>query len=206
MEVYERNDVFVISDEIWSDLCMNGHRYTPAQSVSEWAKEHTAAFYAPSKTFNLAGLVGSYSIIYSKTARERIQAVGAKTIYNSMNVFSEHALIGAYSEEGDSWLSQLLPVLSDNVNFAADYVKEHFHGVTAFRTEGTYMMLLDCTQWRAERGLTQDEMLKMGWDAGIGWQDGRQFQADGYIRLNLASPTSRIREAFERMDRYVFSR
>ncbi|WP_405316540.1 aminotransferase class I/II-fold pyridoxal phosphate-dependent enzyme [Lactobacillus helveticus] len=59
MEVYERNNVWVISDEIWSDLMMNDHHYTPTQSVSEWAKQHTAAFYAPSKNFNIAGLIGS---------------------------------------------------------------------------------------------------------------------------------------------------
>lgn len=106
MEVYERNTVWVISDEIWSDLMMNDHHYTPTQSVSEWAKQHTAAFYVPSKTFNIAGLIGSYSVIYNKSFHQRIQSVGEKTVYNSMNVFSEHALIGAYSDEGDNWLDQ----------------------------------------------------------------------------------------------------
>lgn len=205
MEVYEKNDVWVISDEIWSDLLMNGSRYTPAQSAGRWARDHVAAFYAPSKTFNLAGLIGSYGVIYNRPVRERIDGIGAKTIYNSMNVFSEHALIGAYSDEGENWLTQLLPVLSENVNLAADAVEKRFEGVTAFRTEGTYMMLLDCRAWRKEHGLSQEQMLKKGWDVGIGWQDGRQFQADGYIRLNLASPTERIREAFRRMDRYVFN-
>lgn len=147
MEVYERNTVWVISDEIWSDLMMNDHHYTPTQSVSEWAKQHTAAFYAPSKTFNIAGLIGSYSAIYNKPIRERIQSVGEKTVYNSMNVFSEHALIGAYSDEGDNWLDQLLPVLSKNVNIAYDYVTKHFDGVSTFKTEGTYMMF-----WIAQIG------------------------------------------------------
>jgi len=205
MEVYEKNDVYVISDEIWSDLMMNGSVYTPAQSVSSWAHEHTAAFYAPSKTFNLAGLVGSYSVIYNKYLRERIQGVSARLIYNSMNVFSEHALIGAYSEEGNSWLSQLLFVLSENVNLAASYVGNKFEGVTTFRTQGTYMMLLDCTEWLAAHGKTQHELLKRGWDVGVGWQDGASFEAPTSIRLNLASPTSRIREAFERMDKLVFN-
>lgn len=205
MEVYERNDCFVISDEIWSDLMMNGSVYTPTQLASEWAHEHTAAFYAPSKTFNLAGLVGSYSVIYNKTLRERIQGVSARLIYNTMNVFSEHALIGAYSEEGDNWLSQLLPVLSANVDLAADTIRDRFEGVTAFRTEGTYMMLLDCTEWLAGHGRTQPELLKRGWDYGIGWQDGAAFEAPTSIRINLASPTYRIREAFRRMDEYVFN-
>lgn len=203
MEIYEKNDCMVISDEIWSDLVMNGHVYTPTQSVSDWAREHTAAFYAPSKTFNLAGLIGSYSVIYNKTLRERIHGVSAKLIYNSMNVFSEHALIGAYSEEGENWLDQLLPVLSGNVNMAASMVDERFEGVTAFRTEGTYMMLLDCTKWLKEHGHSQKELLKRGWDYGIGWQDGAEFEAPTSIRINLASPAFRIREAFRRMDECV---
>lgn len=205
MEVYERNDVYVISDEIWSDLVMNGHEYTPAQSVSEWAREHTAAFYAPSKTFNLAGLIGSYSVIYNKYLRERIHEAGAKTIYNSMNVLSMYALMGAYSEEGNNWLTQLLPVLSANVNLAADTVSGRFNGIRTFRTEGTYMMFLDCANWLKEHGKTQQELLKKGYEYGIGWQDGGLFESPSSIRLNLASPTSRIQEAFDRMDRYVFN-
>ena len=64
MEVYRRNDCIVISDEIWSDILLNGHKHIPTQSVSEDAKKRTIAVYAPSKTFNLAGLIGSYHIIY----------------------------------------------------------------------------------------------------------------------------------------------
>lgn len=205
MAVYERNHVWVISDEIWSDLLLNGHQYTPAQSVSAWAHDHVLAFYAPSKTFNLAGLIGSYHVIYNQPIRERVEAIGAKTIYNSMNVFSEHALIGAYSPEGSNWLGQLLPVLSANVNLACDYIDHKFAGVTAFKAEGTYMLFLDCSKWLQERGLSQQELLKKGWDYGIGWQDGRLFQDASSLRVNLASPHSQIKKAFERMDKYVFN-
>ena len=71
MELYRRHDVFVISDEIWSDIILTGYRHTPTQSVSEDAKQRTVALYAPSKTFNLAGLVGSYHIIYNKWLKDR---------------------------------------------------------------------------------------------------------------------------------------
>ncbi len=205
MEVYEKNDCWVISDEIWSDLLMNGNVYTPTQSVSEWAKMHTIAFYAPSKTFNLAGLVGSYSVIYNKAIRDRVQAIGSKTIYNTMNIFSEHALIGAYSEEGENWLNQLLPVLSENVNYAYEYIRDHFKGVRTFRSEGTYMLFMDCAEWLAEHDLTHAELMQAGWDVGVGWQDGNLFEGPTSIRLNLASPTHRIKEAFDRMDKYVFN-
>ena len=205
MEVYARNGVGVISDEIWSDLLIGGATHIPTQAVSDWAKTHVVSLYAPSKTFNLAGLIGSYHVIYDKTLRERVESIGARTHYNSMNVLSQHALIGAYSAEGESWLEQLLPVLTENVNLAADCIRDHFPGVSAFRSEGTYMLFMDCADWLKDRGMRQPELLQKGWDYGIGWQDGRLFQAPESIRLNLASPTHRIREAFRRMDQYVFN-
>jgi len=183
---------------------MNGHTYTPLQSVNAWSHDHTIAFYAPSKTFNLAGLVGSYHIIYNKAVRERVEAIGAKTIYNAMNVLSMHALIGAYSEEGENWLQQLLEVLSDNVTYASAYVKEHFQGVDVFEPEGTYMLFLDCRRWLEAHHMDSRALVEKGWSYGIGWQDGAQFQAPGFIRLNLASPHHVIQKAFRRMEQYVF--
>ena len=88
MEVYKANDCVVISDEIWSDLILEGYHHTPAQSVSEDARNRTVAMYAPSKTFNLAGLVGSYHIIYNSYLRDRVMAASSKSHYNAMNVLS----------------------------------------------------------------------------------------------------------------------
>ena len=75
MDIYRQHDCVVISDEIWSDIILPGHKHIPTQSVSEDARMRTVALYAPSKTFNLAGLVGSYHIIYNETLRDRICAV-----------------------------------------------------------------------------------------------------------------------------------
>lgn len=90
MEVYRKNDCVVISDEIWSDLTLTGHKHTPTQSVSEDAKNRTIAIYA-SKTFNLAGLICSYHIIYNPYLRDRVVKQSSLSHYNSMNVLSMHA-------------------------------------------------------------------------------------------------------------------
>ena len=71
MELFQKHDVMVVCDEIWSDIILEGHKHIPTQSVSEDARQRTVALYAPSKTFNLAGLVGSYHIIYNKALRDR---------------------------------------------------------------------------------------------------------------------------------------
>ncbi len=205
MDIFERNRVWVVSDEIWSDLLLDGHRHTPTQSVSDYARSHTAAFYAPSKTFNLAGLVGSYHIIYDDWLRERQAKEASLSVYNSMNVLSMHALIGAYRPEGEEWLEQLLRVLSGNVDFADGFIRDHFPGVTLQKPEGTYMLFLHCEDWCRARGLSLDDLLRQGTDVGVAWQDGRPFGDPWGIRMNLALPLSRVREAFARLRDHVFT-
>lgn len=205
MEVYKNNDCIVISDEIWSDIILDGNKHIPVQSVSEDARKRTVAIYAPSKTFNLAGLIGSYHIIYNPYIRDRVRAQSSKSHYNDMNVLSMHALIGAYKPEGAEWVDQLCEVLTGNVNYAYDYITQHFKGVELSKPQGTYMLFLDCTKWCKENGKTIDELEKSGYDVGVAWQDGRMFHGPCSIRLNLALPFSRVEEAMKRLDQYVFN-
>lgn len=204
MEVYKKHDVYVISDEIWSDIILYQNQHIPTQSVSEDARNRTVALYAPSKTFNLAGLIGSYHIIYNKWIKDRVDKESSLCHYNSMNVLSMYALIGAYKPEGQVWLSELRQVLTENVEFACNYIEKHFDGVEVFRPEGTYMLFLDCTKWCEKNGKTIDELQKAGWDVGVAWQDGRRFHGPCHIRMNLALPLERVKEAFNRLNQYVF--
>ena len=204
MELFRKYDVYVVSDEIWSDIILSGHSHIPTQSVSEDARMRTVALYAPSKTFNLAGLIGSYHIIYNPWIRERVEKESSLSHYNSMNVLSMHALIGAYCTEGAQWVDELREVLTENVRYACRFIREHFDGVEVTQPEGTYMLFLDCEKWCREHDSTMDDLEKAGWDVGVAWQDGRMFHGDYAIRMNLALPFSRVREAFERLEKYVF--
>ena len=204
MALFQKYDVFVISDEIWSDIILSGHRHIPPQSVSEDARNRTVAMYAPSKTFNLAGLVGSYHIVYNRWLRERLEKESSLSHYNAMNVLSMYALLGAYTPEGHAWTDALCRVITGNVDYACDYIAKHFEGVTVSKPQGTYMLFIDCAQWLEAHGKTLDALLKAGWDVGVVWQDGRTFHGPTHIRLNLALPLSRVQEAFRRLDRYVF--
>lgn len=205
MEIYKKHDVMVVSDEIWSDLILGDHKHIPTQSISEDARNRTAAMYAPSKTFNLAGLVGSYHIIYNSYLRERMDKESSLSHYNTMNVLSMHALIGAYKPEGYEWVDELCEVLTGNANFACDYIEKHFKGVNVSRPQGTYMLFLDCSEWCKEHGKSIEDVLHTGWDVGVSWQDGRPFHGACHIRMNLALPLSRVQEAFRRLDTYVFN-
>ncbi len=205
MAFFRKYDVFVISDEIWSDILRPGFTHIPTQSVSEDARNRTAALYAPSKTFNLAGLVGSYRVVYNPLLRDRIGRSASLSHYNQMNVLSMHALIGAYCPEGEEWVDELCQTLSGNVDYALDYIRERFSGVTVSRPQGTYMLFLDCSGWCRDHGKTVDELRRAGYAVGVAWQDGKPFHGPCHIRMNLALPLSRVKEAFHRLDRYVFN-
>ena len=205
MALYKKHDVFVISDEIWSDIILAGHKHIPTQSVSEDAKQRTLAMYAPSKTFNLAGLVGSYHIVYNSWLRDRLEKESSLCHYNSMNIMSMYALLGAYEPEGYAWAEELKQVITGNVDYACDFIEKHFEGVTVSKPQGTYMLFIDCEKWLEKHGKTMDQLLKAGWDVGVVWQDGRAFHGATHIRINLALPLSRVKEAFERLDKYVFN-
>ncbi len=204
MEVYRRNDCVVIADEIWSDLVLYGNKHIPTQSVNEDARNRTIAVYAPSKTFSLSGLIGSYHIIYNQYLRDRVRSQGSKSHYNSMNVLSMHALIGAYKPEGYEWLCELREVLEDNIDYAYDYIINNFKGIKLTKPQGTYMLFLDCEEWCKNHNVTLDELYKAGTDVGVAWQDGRPFNKAYGIRLNLALPKSLVIEAFDRLKKYVF--
>ena len=205
MELYKKHDVMVVSDEIWSDIIRPGCHHVPTQSVSEDAKMRTVALYAPSKTFNLAGLVGSYHIIYNKMLKDRCDKESSLGHYNSMNVMSMYALIGAYKPEGYEWVEELNETIAGNADYACEYIEKHFEGVKVSKPQGTYMLFIDCAQWLEKHGKTMDELMKAGWDVGVVWQDGRAFHGKTHIRLNLALPLSRVQEAFDRLDKYVFN-
>ena len=205
MEIYKKYNVFVVSDEIWADLTLNGNRHIPVQSVSEDARERTFALYAPSKTFNLAGLIGAYHIVYNEWMRERIDKEASLSHYNKMNVLSMHALIGAYTPQGHVWVDELRDVLSANVNYAVDYINSHFEGVEVSKPQGTYMLFIDCTNWCKKHNKNIETLYKLGVEYGVIWQDGRLFNGNCHIRMNLALPFSLVKEAFERLDKYVFN-
>ena len=192
MEVCRKHDVTVISDEIWSDM------------VSEDARQRTVALYAPSQTFNLAGLVGSYHIIYNDRLRQRVRKESSLCHYNNINLLSMYALIGAYSDEGCEWVDELLTVLGQNIDYAYAFIKDNLPGLDVSRPEGTYMLFVDCSKYCNETGKSLDDVLRAAWKVGVAVQDGRPFHGTCHIRVNLALPLSRVKEAFGRLREYVF--
>lgn len=204
MEIYAAHDCVVISDEIWSDIIMPGYKHIPTQSISQDARERTVAFYAPSKTFSLAGLVGSYHIIYSKYLRDRVLRQSRLSHYNDCNVLSVHALIGGFSPAGEAWADEMIQVVNGNLQYACDFIRDNFPGVKVMRPQGTYMLFLDCGDFCRSHGVSISQLQERGVGCGVIWQNGEDFLLPDSIRMNFALPRSLAEEAMERLRKYVF--
>jgi len=198
--------ITVISDEIWADFMIaEGKKHTPTQSVSDLAKRITCAFYAPSKTFNLAGLVGSYHVIYRKELRDRILKQESLSHYNSANIMSTYALIGGY-EGGAEWVDELCEHIRGNMEYTENYVKEHMPLVDFKANEGCYCSLMDWGRWLEEKGKDMEDLLNdIAW-VGLAFNDGRAFHANTAVRVNFACPRQYVVEMLDRLDKYVYNK
>ena len=202
--LFEKYNVYIICDEIWSDLILPGYQHTPLFTVSEYAKTHSVTLCAPSKTFSLAGLVGAYHICFDQWMNARMAKESSNTHYNSMNLLSMYASIGAYTDTGAQWLDQLLTVIDENVNVALDYVHHRLSGVKVSKPQGTYMFFMDCEDYCKSHDIDIDTVQRRGIEHGVIWQDGRNFHGPYHIRLNLALPTALLKEALQRLVNDVF--
>ena len=203
-ELCEKYSIYVVSDEIWSDIIMPGYKHIPTQSATPYLREHTVACYSPTKTFNLAGFQESYRVIYSKALKERVAKEASLSHYNAVNIMSMYAHIGACTDTGMEWVDELCQVLGENTSMMADYLNS-IDGVWVAKPQGTYLLYVDCSGYCQRTGKTLDELLQKCWEVGVGLQDGRGFHGACHMRINTAVPTSRIEEAIDRLKKYVFT-
>ena len=198
MELFRRYDLNVISDEIWSDLTLYGNRHIPTRDVSADAARRTIAFYAPTKTFNIASIIGSYSIVTNPQLRERLDKYEQKSHYNNMNVLSMHALTGAYSPQGMDWLQSLKKALEKNIDLADTFFNS-IKGVSMYRPQGTYIVSPDFSKWCENHGKTLSGLAREGIGLGVMWRDGKYYNMPNGMRLCLAQPYSLVEQAFRRL-------
>lgn len=202
MEVFKNNDVIVFADEIWSDLIMPGYKHIPTQSVSEDAKNRTIAAYSPTKSFNLAGLICSYHIVYNSYLRDTLRRQNDLGYYNQMNLLSLHAQLGAYNE-GEEWLDELRQVLGNNVDYFYNFFKEKYPTITMSKTQGTYLFYVDFGQWCKDHNCTIEDILKAAVRVGVLFRDGTAFGVPNTLRINVAVPFEVLKDALNRLEKYV---
>ena len=193
MDVYRQHDCVVISDEIWSDIILPGHKHIPTQSVSEDARMRTVALYAPSKTFNLAGMMISNVMIRDEDLRN----TWLGRHYNFDNPLSVAAAQAAY-EKGEPWLEELRAYLDDNFRLVGEYLAEHLPKAKYRVSEATYLAWVDLNDYFA---MDEDLPMFFAYKAGVLLEGGNMFvqNSDGFIRLNLACPKATLAEGLRRI-------
>ena len=104
----------VISDEIWSDIILYGNEHIPTQSVSEDAKNQNGCFIRTVKDLQPCRTDRKLSYYIQQTPERQSVKESSLCHYNSMNVLSMHALMGAYTPEGQEWVGELREVIGEN--------------------------------------------------------------------------------------------
>ncbi|MDR1743126.1 MAG: pyridoxal phosphate-dependent aminotransferase [Dysgonamonadaceae bacterium] len=200
-EICAENNVLVVSDEIHSDLTLYGHKHLPFASVSQQAADNCITLMAPSKTFNIAGIVSSFAVVSNEKLRAKYLNFLAPRELDQGSIFSYTATVAAY-EGGEEWLDQLLAYIQGNIEFVDNYLKQHIPQIKAMIPEASFLVWLDCR----ELNLPQASLVKLFIDkAGLALNNGTMFGpgGEGFMRLNVGSPRSILEKALKNLKKAI---
>lgn len=191
------NHILVISDEIHADLALFGHKHIPFASVSEEAAMNSITFMAPTKTFNMAGIISAYSVIPNPSIRERYYQWLDTNELSEPNIFAPIATIAAY-RKGEAWRQQLIQYIEQNILFVEQYVAQHLPQVKVVRPEASFLVWLDCRAL----GLSHEALIDLFVNrARLALNDGEMFGhgGEGFMRMNVGCPRTVLQQALERL-------
>ena len=189
--------ILVVSDEIHADLALFGARHCPFADVSACAAANSITLGAPTKTFNLAGVVSSYAIVPDDGLRQRFFDWLQARELNEPTVFAPIATVAAF-RQGEKWRREMLAYVEDNIRFVESYCREHLPAVRPIRPEASFLVWLDCR----ELGLAHDDLLDLFVDkARLALNDGEMFGTGGagFMRLNVGTARAVLEQAMERL-------
>lgn len=193
---YDRG-IIVISDEIHCDMALWGNKHVPFATASEKAAQCSITFGAPSKTFNIAGIVSSYSIVPNQEIRKKFYSWLAANELNEAPMFSPIATIAAF-EQGEQWRRAMLAYVEDNIRYVEDYCREHLPMIRPLRPEASFLVWLDCRKL----GLNHDRLIDLFVNkARLALNDGEMFGngGEGFMRMNVATPCAILTQALSQL-------
>lgn len=197
----KEHHLIVISDEIHSDMALWGNKHIPFASVSDEAAEVSITFGAPTKTFNMAGIVSSWSIIPNEALRKPFYQWLAANELNDPNMFAPIATIAAL-QQGEEWRQQMLRYVEGNIDFLIDYCREHIPQIKPVRPQASYLVWLDCR----DLGLNHKELNDLFVNkAHLALNDGEMFGTEGrgFMRLNVGTQRSVLERALRQLEEAV---
>ena len=189
--------IIVISDEIHCDMALWGKKHIPFASVSDKAAECSITFGAPSKTFNIAGIVTSYAIVPNESLREKFFGWMGGNELNQPDIFAPIATVVAF-EIGEPWRVQMLKYVEENIEFTIDFCRKYIPQITPIRPEASFLVWLDCR----ELNLSHTELVELFENrAKLALNSGAIFgtQGEGFMRLNVGTPRSVLEQALQQL-------
>lgn len=196
-EICYDNDILVISDEIHSDMAFGDNKHVPFASVSDKAAQNSISFMAPSKTFNIAGIVSSYSIIPNDKIRTKFNNYLKSSELEEGHIFAYLAAQAAY-EKGEEWLTEAKEYIWGNILFVEEFMRTNIPQIKTMIPEASFLVWLDCR----ELHLSQNDLVSLFVkDAKLALNDGAMFgkEGKGFMRLNVGSPRSVIEKALNNL-------
>ncbi|MDR1121182.1 MAG: PatB family C-S lyase [Dysgonamonadaceae bacterium] len=196
-EICVENNILVISDEIHADLSLFGHKHIPFATVSDSAQANSITLMAPSKTFNMAGIVSSFCIIPNPALRKDFFHYLKATELDQMHIFAGITTVAAY-RQGAAWLQQMLAYVEQNILFVQTYLQQHLPLVKAVIPQASFLIWLDCRKL----GLSQKDLVALFIDkARLALNDGSTFGpgGEGFMRMNIGCPQAIVAKALEQL-------
>lgn len=200
-DIASRRGLVVISDEIHAEMAYPQHTHHPFATVSEAAASCSLTFMAPSKTFNIAGIVTSYAIVPSDELRRRFYSFLEAGEFGDGTIFAYEATTAAYTF-GAEWLQQMRMYIMENVRFVDEYLKSNLPKIKVYQPEASFLIWLDCR----ELGLNQEELVSLFRDkASLALNDGSMFGpgGEGHMRLNIGCPRSVLEIAMNALKKAI---
>lgn len=193
-----KHNILVVSDEIHAEMVYPSFTHHPFPTVSDAAAACSITFMAPSKTFNIAGIISSYALVPNDTLRRNFYSFLKAGEFNHGAIFSYTALIAAYTH-GAEWRWQMLDYIIQNVDFVDEYLKNNIPQIKTYRPQASFLVWLDCSGL----GLKHKELIRLFIDrAGLALNDGVifGFEGNGYMRLNVGCPRSLLEKALKQLN------
>ena len=197
-EICCRRGVIVVSDEIHAEMVLGGKRHIPFASASEDAALCSISFMAPSKTFNIAGIVSSYCIIKNAELREKFFNYLGACELEDPTIFALEATRAAYSDQGLAWRKEMLTYVEGNIDFVCEWFAGNLPEIHPVRPQASFLVWLDCRKLALEQKDLVDLFVNK---AGLALNDGAMFGpgGEGYMRLNIACPRSLLATALSQL-------
>ena len=193
-----KHKIIVISDEIHAEMAFPSFSHHPFPTVSDEAAACSITFMAPSKTFNIAGIVSSYAIVPDDTLRKDFYHFLEAGEFNHGTIFAYAAIMAAYTPEGMEWRNQMLDYVMKNVQFVDEYLKKNIPQIKVYMPQASFLIWLNCKELK----INHKELIKLFKDrANLALNDGAMFgfEGSGYMRLNVGCPQCKLETALEKL-------